>query len=590
MRLRSILTFGNYNYTLRLSRAFTSTSKVRRIDRQPSPQLPSSPARTRFAPSPTGYLHLGSLRTALFNYLLARATGGQFLLRVEDTDRKRTIADAEERLYSDLKWAGLQWDEGPDIGGLHGPYKQSERTAFYQEHAEKLLQSGNAYRCFCSSEKLSELARRRASLGLPSDYDRTCDGIPSDQSHERASAGEPFVVRLRVPSEPPEFTDLVYGLVGKPNNNKKAQNLGEALYEDPVLLKSDGLPTYHLANVVDDHYMEITHVVRAAEWMSSTPKHLTMYNAFGWKAPAFAHVGLLQDSSRQKFSKRKGDLDIREFRNQGIFPEALLNYVALYGWSHSHKNDVLSLSDLIASFNMKFTRGNTIVQPHKLFYLQKKYAAKYADDGGPQFEALVGQVFEAVQRELGAPSWYPGSQYSYVINALQGQELRTCIANVLKHTAKNYTTPQEFFGNYKYFFYDLPLPDFRDDSSEPYAVVRDIWDSLTLVNGRLESMDLKDWTESNIKEAISMAGDIELCYNMDVIAESDRKDIRQGYQALQLYLRWGIARGGSGPPMHTTMAILGKDVCLRRLDELSKYLRGEELKLMEEFRAKKLEA
>ncbi|KAL8768936.1 MAG: hypothetical protein Q9209_004991 [Squamulea sp. 1 TL-2023] len=590
MRLRSVLIFGNYNYTLRQSRAFTSTSKVRRVDRPPFQQLPSSPARTRFAPSPTGYLHLGSLRTALFNYLLAKATGGQFLLRIEDTDKNRIIADAEERLYSDLKWAGLQWNEAPDIGGPHGPYKQSERTALYQDHAEKLLQSGHAYRCFCSLEKLSELARRRASLGLPCDYDRICDGIPSEQSDERASAGEPFVVRLRVPSQPLEYTDLVYGLVGKPKDNKKAQKLGEALYEDPVLLKSDGLPTYHLANVVDDHYMKITHVVRAAvskeEWMSSTPKHLTMYNAFGWKAPAFAHVGLLQDSSRQKLSKRKGDLDIRNFCDQGIFPEALLNYVALYGWSHSHKSDVLSLSDLISSFNMQFTRGNTIVQPHKLMYLQKKYAAKYSDDGGPQFEAFVDTVFGGVQRELRAPSWFPGSEYP---NALQGQELRNRIANVLKHTAKNYTTPKTFFDNYKYFFYDPPLPDFSVEFSEQYPVVRDLGDSLALVKVPLIRMHMKDWTESNIKTAISMAGDIEICVNMDVIAPSDWRDTRQVYQALQLYLRWGIARGGSGPPMHITMAILGKDVCLQRLDELSDHLRDASLKLMEESKAKRSE-
>ncbi|KAL8694491.1 MAG: hypothetical protein Q9224_003565 [Gallowayella concinna] len=264
MLLRSSLPCRHPNYICRLRRTFSSTSKVWKVDRHVSQQLPSSPARTRFAPSPTGYLHLGSLRTALFNYLLAKATGGQFLLRIEDTDKKRTIPDAEERLCNDLRWAGLQWDEGPGIGGPYGPYRQSERTALYQEHAEKLLQSGHAYRCFCSSEKLNELARRRANLGLPSDYDRTCGGIPREQSDERASAGDPFVVRLRVPSEPPEYIDLVYGSVGKPNHDKKAHNLGEALYEDPVLLKGDGLPTYHLANVVDDHHMEITHVVRAA--------------------------------------------------------------------------------------------------------------------------------------------------------------------------------------------------------------------------------------------------------------------------------------------------------------------------------------
>ncbi|KAL8708449.1 MAG: hypothetical protein Q9220_006673 [cf. Caloplaca sp. 1 TL-2023] len=281
--------------------------------------------------------------------------------------QKRTVANAEERLYEDLKWAGLQWDEGPDIGGPHGPYKQSERTVIYREHSERLLHSGHAYRCFCSAEKLNELARRRASLGLPNDYDRTCEGLPIEQSDERASKGKAFVVRLRTPIESPEYIDLVYGLVGKPAHNKRARNLGQVSYEDPILLKTDGLPTYHLANVVDDHHMDITHVIRATvreqfptigfwvlltseqEWMSSTPKHLMLYKALGWTAPQFAHVGLLQDSLRQKFSKRKGDLDIRKFKDEGIFPEALLNYVALYGWSHTSKSDFLSLSDLVRS-------------------------------------------------------------------------------------------------------------------------------------------------------------------------------------------------------------------------------------------------
>ncbi|KAL8656751.1 MAG: hypothetical protein Q9226_002565 [Calogaya cf. arnoldii] len=555
MRLRSFLAYGEYNFPFRLSRAFASTSRLGKVERQTNQQLPSSPARTRFAPSPTGYLHLGSLRTALFNYLLAKATGGQFLLRIEDTDKKRTIADGEQRLYSDLRWAGLQWDEGqgPDVGGPHGPYKQSERTALYQQHAEKLLQSGHAYRCFCPSEKLNELARRRASLGLPSDYDRTCDGIPRELSDERASVGDPFVIRLRVPSEPPEYVDIVYGVVGKPKHNKKAQNLGEALYEDPVLLKSDGVPTYHLANVVDDHHMDITHVVRAAEWMSSTPKHLTLYNAFGWKPPQFAHVGLLQDSGRQKFSKRKGDLDIRRFGEQGIFPEALLNYVALYGWSHNHKSDVLSLSDLIASFDMKFTKGNTIVEPHKLLYLQKKYATKYADEGGPEFEALVERVFEAIYHEFETASWHSGAQYP---NALEGHELRSRVANVLKHTAKNYTTPPDFFDNYSYFFYDVPLPELKEDPGEKSSTRRETWEELASMRDVLSYIQPENWTESNLKEVISASlEDTHKTIN-DRRDGPDPIDIKDTYKALQLYLRRAIARGGSGPAMHTTMALL----------------------------------
>ncbi|KAL9006769.1 MAG: hypothetical protein Q9188_000456 [Gyalolechia gomerana] len=459
--------------------------------------------------------------------------------------------------------------DGPDIGGPYGPYKQSERTSLYLEHSEKLLQSGHAYRCFCSSEKLNELARRRASLGLPSDYDRTCEGIPVDESDERASAREAFVVRLRVPAEPPEYVDLVYGLVGKPNRNKKAQKLGEILYEDPVLLKSDGLPTYHLANVVDDHHMRITHVVRAAEWMSSTPKHLLLYNAFGWKPPEFAHVGLLQDSSRQKFSKRKGDLNIQRYEEQGIFPEALLNYVALYGWSHTKTSDVMSLSDLVESFDLKFTRGNTVVEPHKLMYLQRKYATNYANESGPQFEALVNRIFKKIQQEFETPSWHPENAYPH---HLLGQELKARIAGVLRHTAKNYTTTEDFFNNYEYFFYDAPFPN-MDRSGEMHATCEDLWPKLHLVNVKFHEVLPGNWTDAGLRETTTAIVNI-LSHELD-------KSSKEMYKIIQFYLRWGIARGGSGPAMHTIMALLGRGICLQRLDELAAMMNSNPEKVTE---------
>ncbi|KAL8974778.1 MAG: hypothetical protein Q9197_000986 [Variospora fuerteventurae] len=545
-------------------RRYVSSPILRVEQRRTSQQLPPTPARTRFAPSPTGYLHLGSLRTALFNYLLSKATGGQFLLRIEDTDKRRTIADAEERLYRDLRWAGLDWDEGPDIGGSYGPYKQSERTSLYEEHAKKLLQSGHAYRCFCSVEKLSELARRRSNLGLPSDYDRTCEGLPSELSDERARAGKAFVVRLRVPAVPPEYVDLVYGLVGKPNHNRKAQNLGEALYEDPILLKSDGLPTYHLANVVDDHHMKITHVVRAAEWMSSTPKHLLLYRAFGWEPPEYAHVGLLQDSSHQKFSKRKGDLSIRRFEEQGIFPEALLNYVALYGWSHTKTNDVMSLSELIETFDLKFTKGNTVVEPHKLVYLQKKYAAKYAYENSSQFESLVDRVLGEIQQEFKAPSWHPDLVY---LNHLVDNDLKTRLTDVLRGTAKNYTNPKDFFTNYKYFFYDQPPQELHsgDVPEGTRTTLMGLWPQLRTVNATFRDVPLEAWTDDSLKEKASTLVDLI----SSKLKETSSKEI---YKIIQMYLRYAVARGSSGPPMHTTMAILGRDTCLRRLDELADLL------------------
>ncbi|KAI4101649.1 MAG: hypothetical protein L6R37_004835 [Teloschistes peruensis] len=459
--------------------------------------------------------------------------------------KSRTVPGAEERLYDDLKWAGLQWDEGPNIGGPYGPYKQSQRTPLYQEHADKLLQSGHAYRCFCSSEKLRDLAQRRAILGLPSDYDRTCEGLPSPESDKRASAGEAFVVRLRMPPDPPEYVDLVYGTVGKPMQSKKAHNLGEISYEDPILLKSDRLPTYHLANVVDDHHMHITHVVRAAEWMSSTPKHLTLYKAFGWKPPLFAHVGLLQDDNRQKFSKRKGDLDIRKFADQGIFPEALLNYVALFGWSNTNKSDVLPMPDLISAFNLKFTKGNTIVQPHKLIYLQKKYARKYIGEGGKEFEAIVDKILEYLVEEFEASSWdHVGGSSPRPVK--RREQIRKSIASVLQQRADNYSTPEAFFDNYGYFFFHDLSP--------------------------------RVWTEDFLSTKLTKLVD-KLTAHMEEVGEAPEKVDRQMvHHAVHSYLRLGVARGGSGPAMHTTIFLLGQDVSMQRLNDLSELLSNEHQK------------
>ncbi|KAI5810949.1 hypothetical protein DFH27DRAFT_1915 [Peziza echinospora] len=329
------------------------------------------PARTRFAPSPTGLLHLGSLRTALFNYLYAKHTGGQFLLRIEDTDQKRTLEGAEQAIYDTLRWAGLQWDEGPEVGGPFGPYRQSERAELHKEHAHILVKGGHAYRCFCSHERLATLAAQRARQNLPTDYDRTCTHISAAESEERAHKGETHVIRLKAPDDYPVFNDLLYGAI-QYGSNKASHNLGS--YSDPIILKSDGLPTYHLANVVDDHFMQITHVIRALEWMPSTPRHVFMYNCFGWAQPAFAHVGLLQNEAKKKLSKRDGDVNVESYAEKGYLPEALNNFVALLGWSHTRQDDVMAMKDLIDEFSLdRLTVGNTIVTFEKLAFLQKAH-------------------------------------------------------------------------------------------------------------------------------------------------------------------------------------------------------------------------
>ncbi|KAI1334182.1 hypothetical protein F5Y15DRAFT_429643 [Xylariaceae sp. FL0016] len=327
--------------------------------------LPSTPARTRFAPSPTGYLHLGSLRTALYNYLLAKATGGQFLLRVEDTDRARVVPDAETKLYADLKWSGLSWDEGPDVGGPSGPYRQSERLDLYTKFSTKLLNEGRAYRCFCKPEDIDLMKKASIAEGAAPVYDSKCSHVSPAESDRRAGNGEPHCIRFKIGNEKLAVHDLVYGRYTRPEKD-----------EDFIIIKRDGYPTYHFANVIDDHLMEITHVIRGAEWLVSTPRHVALYEAFSWKTPEFAHVGLLTDINKQKLSKRHGGVELESWKDKGTLPIALLNYVMLLGWSQGKveqgASEVMDLKDMIDKFHLKFTKGNITVN-NKYQFLQAEH-------------------------------------------------------------------------------------------------------------------------------------------------------------------------------------------------------------------------
>ena len=281
----------------------------------------------------------------------------------------------------------LTFPTGPDIGGPYGPYRQSERSELHRKHAQQLIDNGHAYRCFCTTERLEALSIARKRSGLPTDYDRTCTSIPTDESASRAAAGEAHVVRLKTPDQYPGFHDTVYGNIVF-TENKRAHSLGA--FEDPIILKSDGLPTYHLANVVDDHHMNITHVLRATEWMPSTPKHVHLYNCFGWTPPEFVHVGLLQNSERGKLSKRNGDVFVSEYREKGYLPESLNNFVALLGWSHEQQSDVMSLQDMVERFETsRLTQGNTIVNFEKLDFLQRQHVMNVT---------TVEEILERVQK------------------------------------------------------------------------------------------------------------------------------------------------------------------------------------------------
>ncbi len=304
-----------------------------------------APARTRFAPSPTGLQHIGGYRTALFSWLLARHTGGQFLLRIEDTDIARTVPGAVEAIIEGFKWLGMEIDEGPEIGGPYGPYFQTQRRDLYLPYAEKLIESGAAYRCFCSRERLDQIRQSQIARHLPPRYDRHCRNLSKKEIARNLSEGQSFTVRLASPLEGKTFVSDALRATPIEFDN--------ATLDDAILLKSDGFPTYHLAHVIDDHLMRITHVLRAEEWIPSAPLHIIIYQALGWDPPVFAHVpDVLAAQGGGKLSKRKGAIPMLEYRDRGYLPEALLNYMALLGWSYDDKENVLSREQLIAAFSL----------------------------------------------------------------------------------------------------------------------------------------------------------------------------------------------------------------------------------------------
>jgi len=325
----------------------------------------STAVRTRIAPSPTGDPHVGTAYVALFNFALARQSGGGFVLRIEDTDRKRSTAESEEQILDALSWLGLEWDEGPDVGGEFGPYRQSERTAVYREHVEELVAKGAAYPCFCTRERLDQLrAEQKAAKGRLG-YDGLCRSIDPEEARRRGAGGEEHVIRLAMPTTGETVAhDLLRGDIVIANTQ----------IDDQILLKSDSHPTYHLANVVDDHLMGITHVIRAEEWISSLPKHVQLYNAFGWELPVFCHLPLLRNADTSKISKRKNPVSLDHYRQAGILPEALLNYLALMGWTMPDERDQFSLEEFVAEFRLEdISLGGPVFDLDKLNWLNGKY-------------------------------------------------------------------------------------------------------------------------------------------------------------------------------------------------------------------------
>ncbi len=351
--------------------------------------------RTRFAPSPTGSLHIGGLRTALYSYLIAKQTGGEFFLRIEDTDQAREVEGAVDIILKGLEWAGIPPDEGvviiegiPGESGNHGPYFQSKRLPLYRKHVDELLASGHAYPCFCTSERLEQMRNAQAEKHQAPMYDRTCLRLSKEEISTRIAANEPHVIRLKVPHhETITFNDDVRGNISFQGHT----------IDDQVLLKSDGFPTYHLAHVVDDHYMQTDLVLRGEEWLSSLPKHLLLFKAFGWTAPRYAHVSLLLNKDKSKLSKRQNSVSVEEYIDKGYLPEAIINFIAMLGWNPGTTQEMFTLQELVEAFSLeRIQKAGAIFDTEKLDWLQGQWMRKLTVD---EFVRRISPIVEAIYPE-----------------------------------------------------------------------------------------------------------------------------------------------------------------------------------------------
>ncbi|MDD5191010.1 MAG: glutamate--tRNA ligase [Dehalococcoidales bacterium] len=481
--------------------------------------------RTRFAPSPTGFLHIGSIHTALFAWLYARQQKGVFILRIEDTDNVRKVEGAVEAIMDDLRWLGLDCDEGPGLGGQHGPYIQSERLPLYKVAAQKLVDCGAAYKCYCSQERLEQLREFQTNNKLPPGYDRRCRNLTDAERAEKEKEGITPVIRFKTPLDgQTTIHDLIWGDVTFKHNT----------LEDLVLMKSDGFPTYHLANVVDDHDMQITHVIRAEEWMSSGPCHILLYNALGYEVPQFAHLPMMLGKDRAKLGKRHGSTSIGQFREEGYLPETMINFLALMGWSLDDKTEIFSLQDLIKYFTIeRVSKTSAVFNHEKLEWLNGVYIRKLTP------EEFAKKAMPFLER------WLPESVKKPINPVYTGRVLALVQdrARTLKETA----------ALTEYFFVDV------------YE-----YNSTDLIS---KGMDVE-----KTRQALTIAGE-RLAKQTPFDAASLEPMLRAlaeelGLKAGQLFgsLRTAITGRTATPPLFQMMDVLGKERTLYRIQDAVKRL------------------
>lgn len=482
----------------------------------------SEKPRVRFAPSPTGYLHVGGLRTALYNFLFARNTGGTFILRIEDTDRNRFVEGAVENLIETLKWSGLDFDEGPTKGGEYGPYMQSERLPIYKQYADELVAKGKAYHCFCTAERLTKLREEQQKTGGQPKYDKHCLALSKEEVTARINNGEPYVVRMNVePGIKVAFKDII---------RDEVEFMSDVI-DDQVLIKSDNYPTYHLANVVDDHLMKITHVIRGEEWLSSTPKHILLYDAFGWEKPQFAHLPLLLNPDRSKLSKRQGDVAVEDYKKKGFLKEALVNFVALLGWTAGDDQEIYNIDELIKKFSLeRVNKSGAVFDLAKLNWLNETHLRVKSDH----------ELAQMLKTELSKSSFSP-AKYS-------DEYLEQVV--ILMRERVSYI--HEFYEKGAYFF----TPPSEYDTS----VVSKRWkdDSSSL---------LKKYAE----EISSLSNPAKEDY--ETALKKIAADNSKGAGDIIHPLRLALSGVGGGPGVYDITVLLGKQETINRINKIVETLK-----------------
>ncbi|MBI4202379.1 MAG: glutamate--tRNA ligase [Chloroflexi bacterium] len=485
--------------------------------------------RVRYAPSPTGEPHVGNIRTALFNWLFARHAGGKFILRIEDTDQMREAAGATEAIIESLRWLGLQWDEGPEVGGPYGPYIQSQRLPLYQEAAQHLIDVGNAYTCYCTPEELEAMRKAQQQRREPPRYDRRCR---DPQYRERlAKEGRTGVVRFKTPleGEPIVVHDLV----------REDVSFDPATLDDFVLLKSDGFPTYHLANVVDDHFMGISHVMRAEEWLPSTPRHLLLYHALGYEPPKFAHLPMILGPDRSKLSKRHGATATLDYRDLGFLPEAMVNFLALLGWSLDDKTDIISREELVRHFSLeRVSKSPAIFNMEKLTWMNGVYIRQMP---GEELAARLAEVLEEHVAKKGiAVEPLPTAEALLLIVPLVQERV-----HLLAAESQNPKTPGvwDLCGLFLVGLPEYGDPPFKNVKLPGEEKARALEEAIAVLEG------LEDFSHAALEGVLRPLVE------------------RLGLRTREAFMLIRVAVTGTevSPPLFETMAVLGKERVLRRL-------------------------